>query len=221
MFMFKSSTNVFISIVILIIGVVLIIINNSSNYKYLCPIYVPTPPNGFSISKSTLNFGCHINRNSSNSRCQLHFARYVESMDDIAWIIRIQHPSIVLNVGYPLNHSFCEYPSWSNVGREAFQYISFILDHYEYPHKLGEINIFCQSVPNSITISEFQRNVDRICPLSSTLNLKDGFAFMGEGDFQFKNGWTDFPRNYAKVFKHLFNSSILHPVPLRYACIHT
>ena len=213
--MFKFSTNFLIFVAILIIGGVLIINNVSFLNKYLCSIDATNE--SISISKRSFNFGCRINRsnNSSISRCQLHFARYVESMDDIAWILGIQHPSIILNVGYPLNRSFCEYPSWSNVGREAFQYISFILDHYEHPHQLGEINIFCQSVPNGITISEFQLNVERICPISSTLNLRDGFAFMGESDYQFKNGWTDFPRNYAKVFKHLFNSSILHPVPLR------
>ena len=210
----RTQLNFFLYIAVLIIGGVLIL-NNININTYLCQIHVPNNP--FTTSNRPINnSGCHIKSINSNiSRCQLHFSRYLESMDDIAWILGIQHPSIILNVGYPLNHSFCEYPSWSNVGREAFQYLSFILDHYAHPNQLADINIFCQSVPNGVTISEFQFNVERICPRGSTLNLKDGFAFMGESNFPFKNGWTDFPHNYAKVFKHLFNSTILHPAPLR------
>jgi hypothetical protein len=98
--------------------------------------------------------------------------------------LQLPHAKVVLNAGSPMESSgYCEHRLWSNVGRESFAYLTYIL-HYmtrsrtsrarQRPHGpehdprdgpwLAPITVFCQIDPSHFD-SGRATYIDQVCRL--------------------------------------------------------
>lgn len=159
------------------------------------------------------NYSC---RPQSEEKCTLVFSRHQESDEEIRWLrfINKNIKKIVMNSGKAVanNHNFCEHRVWANVGREAFKYLTYILENYHKPENFAPITVFCQISPEApgYTIPQFIDNVHNLCLRNGTPNmLRWGFLYLGYYALEFSSGLGAFPSyDYLTDFKSVFNSTI-------------
>ena len=160
----------------------------------------------------------------SESKCKLVFSRHSESDEYMRWIKRINHniTKIVLNSGEKLgrHHALCESRILANVGREAFKYISYIIDNYNSPQNFAPITVFCQMNPHSFDygVNSYIKDIHQICLQSNnTTNiLKWGFLSLGDSVFRFREGLRDYKHPAPEIFHKLFNSTIDEPYSMKF-----
>ena len=156
----------------------------------------------------------------SESKCKLVFSRHSESAH---WTRHINHniTKIVLNSGERLerHHAVCESRILANVGREAFKYISYILDNYNSPQNFAPITVFCQIDPQYryYTREKFIKDVHQLCldENNSTSMMKWDFLFLGDEVRDFRYGY-DFAEPAPEIFHKLFNSTVDKPFPVKF-----
>lgn len=121
--------------------------------------------------------------------------------EDVNWVFNSSVPTLIVNRGNHLHTAsggaVSEKMEYSNVGRESFIYLEYILSNYDtgaFPHVVG----FCQADPEYFGNSQHilmddMRNLDLLMmgqrPRQTPLNArwgaisenieKDGFAFLG------------------------------------------
>ena len=163
---------------------------------------------------------CHIGR---ESKCRLVFSRHHESIESIQWIKAINHniTKTIMNSGTKLhrNHAVCESRMWANVGREAFKYISYILDNYNSPQNFAPITVFCQIKPiySGYTEELFVEDVHRLCLKANNSSdvMKWGFEYLGQKVLRFAYGFGN-ESPAPELFRKLFNSTIDEPYKMKF-----
>ena len=158
----------------------------------------------------------------SEKKCKLVFSRHAESEKYMRWIRNINHDitKIILNTGKKLeiSHPHCESRIWANVGREAFKYISYILDNYNSPENFAPITVFCQINPHYRYYDEnlYIRDIHNLCLEDSDSSdmMKWGFLFLGHEVQDFNFGMHN--PTPTKLFHSLFNSTTDLPYRMKF-----
>ena len=162
----------------------------------------------------------------SESKCKLVFSRHAESDEYMRWIKRLNHniTKIVVNSGEKLgrHHAVCESRMLANVGREAFKYISYIVENYNSPQNFAPVTVFCQMNPHSFGYNEnsYIRDVHKLCLSSNQSShadiLKWGFLSLGNRVLRFREGLRDYKEPAPELFYKLFNSTIDDPYNMKF-----
>lgn len=146
----------------------------------------------------------HPNVHKENtSHCLLALSRFSE--DEETFLKPYENgtfPYIVLNTGEQLVHH-CEYPIFANVGREAFHYLHYILEYYDYPQYFAPLNIFCQIDPKTrqnYDQAQFLQDIERICRAKDKMHLNHGFAYLGKQVQPFSYGLKPNPQMATTMF---------------------
>lgn len=170
----------------------------------------------------------HLRRHSCRPRherkCTLVFSRHHESDAQMRWIDRLDRNirRIVMNSGDAVasDHNFCEHRVWANVGREAYKYITYILENYLQPDNFSPITVFCQMSTEAPGYSQknFVDDVHNLCLRDGKPNmLRWGFLYLGKYVLDFHKGFQVFPNyDYERDFKALFNTSTTEPVKMQF-----